>query len=246
MFSLDIWSFAIPAGIIAGYSLGVYRAKKAGISERRMENAMLWTICVGIFVSHVVEVLLYQPHRLQEEGFLTLLKFWTGLSSFGGFGGGAAALIVFYSVYRKSWWREADILFEALILAWIFGRLGCTVALDHPGPKTDFFLAFTSSDGMRHNMGFYEMLFTLVVLIPMNLFLQKRKSPAGSLVAWNCLVYGAGRFALDFGRATDVSHPDPRYGGGFTLAQFLSMGLFVFGAWVLVQCRRGKLGDPTT
>ena len=244
MFQFTIWSFVVPAALISSYSTGVYRTRQAGIPERRTENAMLWAIGVGFIVSHVVEILLYQPHRLEEEGFLVLLKFWTGLSSLGGFAGGAAALVVFYAFHRRKWWREADFMFEGLIIAWIFGRFGCTVALDHPGPKTDFFLAFTASDGMRHNMGFYELLLTLLVLVPVNLLLRKVKSPVGSHVAWNCLLYGAGRFALDFGRATDITHPDPRYAGGFTLAQFMSMGLIIFGAWVLVQARRGRFEDP--
>lgn len=245
MFHLDIWSFAVPAALIGSYATVVYRARQAGLDERRMENASLWAIVVGLLVSHMVEILLYQPHRLEEEGVLVLLKFWTGLSSFGGFAGGAAALWVFHAVHRERWWREADIYFEGLIVAWIFGRFGCTVALDHPGPKTEFFLAFGASDGLRHNMGFYELLLTLLVLVPVNLVLRRRRSPAGSQVAWNCLLYGAGRFGLDFGRATDVLHPDPRYAGGLTLAQFLSMGLFAFGAWVLVRVRRGGLEGPT-
>ena len=242
MFRFDFWSIAIPAAIIAGYALVVYRSKQAGLPERLMENALLWALGVGLVVSHVVEILLYQPHRLEEDGFLTLFKFWDGLSSFGGFAGGTGALIVFFAIRRQRWWREADVLIEGMVAGWIFGRLGCTVALDHPGPETEFFLGFSDGDGpLRHNMGFYEMLFTLLVLFPMNLIVHKWKPPAGILVALNCMVYGAGRFALDFGRATDVAHADPRYAGGLTLAQCLSIALFLFGTWVLFQARRGKL-----
>ena len=88
------------------------------------------------------------------------------------------------------------------------------------------------------------MLFTLLLLFPMNLILRKRKPPAGTFVALNSMVYGAGRFALDFGRATDVSPSHPRYAGGFTLAQCLSIALFLFGTCVLFLSRRGKL-EPT-
>ena len=101
MFRFDFWSLAVPLAIISGYWIGVYRAQKAGLSERRMENALLWAICVGLFISHVVEILLYQPHKLEKEGFLTLFKFWDGLSSFGGFGGGTAALFVFFAFHKR-------------------------------------------------------------------------------------------------------------------------------------------------
>jgi phosphatidylglycerol:prolipoprotein diacylglycerol transferase len=129
-----------------------------------------------------------------------------------------------------------------MILAWIFGRFGCTVSGDHPGPLTNVWYAYPYPDGARHNLGLYEMLYTIVVLFPANLLLHRVKPRLGSYLAMNCLLYGAGRFALDFLRATDRADMDPRY-GGLTLAHYCSLAVFVFGLYVLVQSRRGRLGD---
>ena len=125
-----------------------------------------------------------------------------------------------------------------------FGRLGCTVSGDHPGPRTNFFLAFPYGDGPRHNLGLYEMLFTLLVIVPANLMLNRRKPPVGSFLALDCLLYGAGRFALDFLRATDLPDADPRY-FGLTLAHYCSLAVFVFGLWMLVLARGRRFEPPS-
>ena len=44
----------------------------------------------------------------------------------------------------------------------------------------------------------------------------------------NSLVYGGGRFALDFLRARDLPDADPRY-GSLTLAHYCSIATFLFG-----------------
>jgi phosphatidylglycerol:prolipoprotein diacylglycerol transferase len=245
LFQLNIWSFAVPAAIISGYWFALRRAREAGINTREFESSMEWTIGGGLVISHMVEILLYQPHRL-KEGWWTLFKFWDGLSSYGGFFGAILMCTVFYRIVRKRrWWLEADLMMQGLILAWIFGRLGCTVSGDHPGPRTTVPWAYhyLPPDGPRHNMGLYEMLFTALVLFPANLLLHRFKPPVGSYVAMNCLLYGAGRFALDFLRATDRSDADPRY-FGLTLAHYCSLAIFLLGLFAALQAKRGMLANP--
>ena len=142
LFQFNFWSFAVPAAIVSGFWLGLRRARQAGLDDRLWESATQWAVGMGLVVSHAVEILFYQPQRLKAEGWLTLLKFWDGLSSYGGFAGAVVTLFVFYGIRRRRWWREADVLIQALFMGWIFGRLGCTVAGDHPGPRTTSFLAY--------------------------------------------------------------------------------------------------------
>jgi phosphatidylglycerol:prolipoprotein diacylglycerol transferase len=242
IFQFNVWSLAVPSAIIAGYWMALRRARQAGIATRDFENAAQAAIALGLLVSHMVEILLYQPRRLEAEGFLTLFKFWEGLSSYGGFFGAVATLAAIYAWKRRRWWREADCLIQGLMLAWVFGRFGCSVAGDHPGPRLDAWYAYPYPDGGRHNLGLYEMLFTLLVIVPANLLLYRKKPPVGSFLALDCLLYGAGRFALDFLRATDRVDSDPRY-FGLTLAHYCSMAVFAFGLICLVLARGRKLED---
>jgi phosphatidylglycerol:prolipoprotein diacylglycerol transferase len=241
-FQFSVWSFAVPAAIVSGYWFGLRRARQGGLDDRLWESATQWAVGMGLVISHAVEILLYQPQRLKAEGWLTLLKFWEGLSSYGGFAGAVVTLFVFYGIRRRRWWAEADALIQALFLGWVFGRFGCTVSGDHPGPRTTFFLAYPypPPDGPRHNLGLYEMLFTLLVIVPANLILHRRKPPVGSFLALDCLLYGAGRFALDFMRSTDRADSDPRY-LGLTLAHYCSLAVFVFGLAMLFASRARRL-----
>jgi phosphatidylglycerol:prolipoprotein diacylglycerol transferase len=240
---LNVWSFAVPAAIVSGYWFALRRAREAKINTKEFESSMEWAIGGGLVISHMVEILLYQPQKL-KEGWWTLFKFWDGLSSYGGFFGAILACTVFYRILRRRrWWLEADLIIQGLILGWIFGRFGCTVSGDHPGPRTDVPWAYPYPDGPRHNMGLYEMLFTALVLFPSNLLLHRFKPPVGSYIAMNCLLYGAGRFALDFLRSTDREDSDPRY-LGLTLAHYCSLAIFLFGLYAAIQARRGKLANP--
>lgn len=243
--NFNFWSFAVPAAIVSGYWLALRRARQAGLDTNVFEAATQWALGVGLVVSHMVEILLYQQHKLKAEGWLTLFKFWEGLSSYGGFFGAVAMLFVYYGIRRKRWWIEADALIQGVFFGWIFGRLGCTVAGDHPGPRTSFFLAYPYESGPRHNLGLYEMLFTLLVIVPANVLLYPKRPPVGSFLALDCLLYGAGRFALDFMRATDLADSDPRY-FGLTLAHYCSLAVFVFGLVMLFMARSRKLDAPPT
>lgn len=245
LFQFNIWSFAVPAAIISGYWFALRRAREAAIDTKSFESSMEWGIAGGLVISHMVEILLYQPHKLKAEGWLTLLKFWDGLSSYGGFFGGTLCIAFYYVVLRrKRWWVEADLLIQGMMIAWIFGRIGCTVSGDHPGPRTTLPFAYPYPDGPRHNMGLYELVYTVLVIVPANFLLYRKKPPVGSFVAMDCLLYGAGRFALDFLRSTDRLDSDPRY-AGLTLGHYCSLGIFVLGLIVAILAKSGSLGPKT-
>lgn len=240
MFKFNFWSLAIGTGIVLGYLLALRRARKAGLNEKEFETGIWFALGFGFVISRMVEVVFYRPDLLRTEGWITLFKVTEGISSYGGFLGGTLGLSIYYAIKRRRWWREADILVEGFMVGWVFGRLGCTVAGDHPGPRSrDAWWAFHYPDGPRHNLGFYEMLLTLLVIVPVNFYLTRRPQPEGRVLGVTCLIYGVGRFLLDFLRATDVSHPDPRY-GGLTLAHYTSAALALFGSGLLLARRSSE------
>src|SRR5262249_12862868 len=81
----NFWSLAVPAAIVSGYWLAYQRAKQAGLETRVFEAATQWAVGMGLVISHIVEILFYHREKLKAEGWVTLLKFWEGLSSYGGF-----------------------------------------------------------------------------------------------------------------------------------------------------------------
>ena len=114
---LNVWSFAVPAAIVSGYWFALRRAREAKINTKEFESSMEWAIGGGLVISHMVEILLYQPQKL-KEGWWTLFKFWDGLSSYGGFFGAILACTVFYRILRRRrWWLEADLIIQGLTVA---------------------------------------------------------------------------------------------------------------------------------
>jgi phosphatidylglycerol:prolipoprotein diacylglycerol transferase len=155
-----------------------------------------------------------------ETGPRDWLAFWNGMDSFGGFFGALVGLALYFR--RRPWVRHADVLLQALVMGWVFGRLGCTLVHDHVGRRTDFFLAIQFPGGARHDLGLYEFLFTLLILVPAVLWINRRPRPAGTTLWVIPLLYAPVRFLLDFLRHTDLPNPDPRY-AGLTSSQYASL-----------------------
>lgn len=230
---VDIHAFGVlvAIGILVGAGRTRYRARQLGLSDVETASMITWVVVIGFVVAHLFAVVAYQPDRLRELDFggkvSLLLDPRRGLSSFGGFLGALIALLVFSRNNRYPLFPAADSLLFGLIYGWLFGRLGCYSAHDHPGRFTDFFLAVPYPEGTRHDLGFDEALFAGVLVIAFTL-LARRFRPPGFYATITCLIYGPLRFGLDFLRAKDVPGADPRY-LGLTPAQYGALGVFIAG-----------------
>ena len=224
----------VATGILVGRALGLYRAKQAGIPREEMDDAILYTLISAFFFAHFVEAVFYHPEQIARQGLIYLLKFWTGLSSFGGFFGGIFGFL-FY-VYKKKIrfpLLYAECILQGLVLGWVFGRLGCTIIFDHPGNLSNFFLAFQQPEGSRHNLGFYEFLFTFLILFPTTLILHRLKVKPGTYSAAVLILYTPVRFLLDFLRLDADHKGDVRY-LGLTPGQYGSIILFILGVFIAI------------
>ena len=133
----------------------------------------------------------------------------------------------------------------AFVSAWALGRVGCFSIHDHPGYKSDFFLAVEMRSrpvtmehfeiAARHDLGLYDGLLALAMTI---IFFMADRKPrfAGFYVGMMCVLYSIPRFFLDFMRATDLSWSDTRY-LGLTPAQYGSIMLLFVGGWILWRRR---------
>lgn len=131
-------------------------------------------------------------------------------------------------------WEYLDAVAYVFPFAWIVGRLACTVAHDHPGTVTTFPLAVSLKTaearayiasvyqaagrldelpsparlaGMGfHDLGFYEFLYTLFVIAPAFLLLDRAPRRTGFYPIAFLLLYVPARFALDFLRVSDARY----------------------------------------
>ncbi len=140
---IQAFGILVAAGVLIGASLLRRYAEWHGVSDEDIRGLTAWVTVSGFLGAHLFDVLAYQwdnlatPGTLHYEGPILLLKVWSGISSYGGFIGGAGGF-AFYV-----WWKRlparlmADITILGLLPAFSIGRIGCTVVSDHIGAMVD-------------------------------------------------------------------------------------------------------------
>lgn len=251
---IDTFAPIVVAGILIGAELMQRYGARRGIGPGQLRLLLAYVIVSGFIGAHLVEILAYQPHRLADEGPLLLLRLWDGISSFGGFLGGAIGQLLFVRWHRGGARLRLGTVFDTtgvgLLVAFTIGRIACTLVHDHVGRATDSVLgvdyprAIAAFHGLAarvppevakiraHHLGMYELVWLLVIAGPL-LYLAFRRAAAlapGQLAAITTLLYAPLRFGLDFLR---LPSSDPRH-GGLTFAQWGAIAVFVVAAAVLV------------
>ena len=237
--SLQIWGpivvhpfgFLVVTGCIVGAMVARWHAKSIGLDVQRFSALIGWVLISGLLVSHFITLLFYHPEQLRFDW--KLLDVGKGMSSFGGFFGGALGTLVYLRLYRLPILPFVDALVLGLVVGWFFGRLGCTVAHDHPGLPSSFFLAVAYPTGPRHDLGFYEWLFTIGLNILL-FTIRSRGCSVGILTGVTCVIYCPVRFLLDFLREGDKLY------FGFTPGQYFSLVLMIIGGVVLIRAIRQR------
>jgi phosphatidylglycerol:prolipoprotein diacylglycerol transferase len=234
---VTIQSFGVLSalGILAAVHLASRAAARLGRSPQVILDYSVVGVLAGVVGGHLVHLLFYHPEELESPW--SVFKIWEGLSSMGGLAGAVVAAVVWFRLKRIRFHDYADAFALGMAPGWGVARIGCFTVHDHPGVKTDFFLAVRFPDGVRHDLGLYEAI--LLLSIGALLWaLDRRGALRGRLLAVLALLYGVGRFLLDFLRATDVPYADARH-FGLTFAQYAAILLVAYAAWAFA-----KLGPP--
>ena len=204
-------------------------------------NRLLGWVVFGVFVGgHLGHVLFYEPAYYMAHP-IDVLKVWSGLSSYGGFLVSGLIAVWFMKKNRVPFWPFSDVVLFATVFGWIFGRLGCFSAHDHPGRETMFWLGVQgicpTGDPLTacHDLGGYEALFTMA-LAGFLVWADRRPRFQGFHVVSVFWAYGLFRFFLDFLRYPGLSG-DARY-LGLTPAQYGSLGLLALGTVFFLRLRK--------
>jgi phosphatidylglycerol:prolipoprotein diacylglycerol transferase len=258
---IQAFGVIVAIGVLIGAGLLRRYAEWHGVEDDHIRGLTGWVTVCGFIGAHVFDVLFYQWDKFVANPIL-ILKIWEGISSYGGFLGGA------FGWWFYVWWKRlpmrllADVTIVGLLPAFSIGRIGCTVVSDHIGAAVDTtkWYAVLAMDYPRHmgdlaehypeittptipawNLGFLELLY----LVPVNLFIlwyafrSSKRPNAGMVTVLTGVLYAPVRFFLDYLRVNPEA--DPRY-LGLTFAQWASIGFF--GAAVALAVRIAKTGKP--
>ncbi len=222
-----------------GFGVATWAAPRFGLAREATASLLAWTIALGFVGSHVFDVLAYRPEVLRHDP-LEVLRVAGSMSSTGGIAGGLAAAL--YVMHRRDMatadrWRFLDLLAFAFPFAWLFGRLGCSLAHDHLGIASDHALAVAFPDGPRFDVGLLEFLATVPIATAFA-WLARKPRPSGFYLGLFFTLYAPVRFGLDFLRVGETRYL------GLTPAQY-ACGLALL-AGLAVLLRAARAGRPSS
>ena len=235
--TLHGFGLMVGAAVILGVEIARRRAVHKALDPDVVQRLAFWLLVGGFLGAHLIDRLVYFPAETWADP-ASLLRVWSGLSSFGGFLGALVALVVYLRArpLHGLTWSYVDVIAYSFPFAWVLGRLGCFFAFDHPGSPTTFILGQQDvHDVVRHNLGLYEAIYT-VVIAGVFLRLGRFRQHPGLFVGLLALLYAPVRFALDLLRTVDVRYL------GFTPGQYGAVALLVTGIALLGASHRAAFG----
>jgi phosphatidylglycerol:prolipoprotein diacylglycerol transferase len=239
--TLHAFGVLAACAILVGAEVLKRRAVRHGIDPVDAGRFTIWIVVGGFIGAHLVDRLIYFPAQTLADPW-SLVRVWQGISSFGGFLGGAAAGLWFLRTRAApgTAWHYADAFAYAFPFAWVLGRIGCFLAFDHPGLETGALVGQMDARGVvRHNLGLYEAIYMLP-LVFLFVVLGRRPRSAGFFVALLVSLYAPLRFALDYLRLVDVRYL------GLTPGQYGALALTIAAAALWWTLRRSPGPAPGT
>ena len=229
----------VATGVWVGIGLTLRECRKRRMPLGAVQSYLIWLLIFGFVGGHVFELVFYCPNCVARDP-QSLLRLWDGQSSFGGFIGAGLGSWAWHFRSRVSSLPYAEVVSSSFPTAWFFGRVGCSIAHDHPGRLSTAWWAVAFPEGARLDMGLLEAAIVLP-LAALFLWLRRKPRSSGFFLGSMCVYYAPVRFALDFARAKDVATSDTRY-LQLTPAQWGCLGLFAIGVFLLAGARARAAG----
>lgn len=232
---IQVWGSFVAFGILVAAGLLARVLKREG-----MDPHLAWDLAfvamVGAMVGARLGHVFFYDWNYYRGHLPEIIAIWNGgLSSYGGFLGGALFALVWLRTKGAPLLRVTDATLAALPLGWFIGRIGCFLIHDHPGTLTNSPFGVQFPDGARFDLGMVDGLVGLLVFavaFPLHRAIGKKFPGVTATVAIQ--MYAVLRFMADFLRATDLPNSDPRI-WGFTPAQYASGVLFLVGDFLIVR-----------
>ncbi len=239
-------------GFLAGLLNWTLLGRPIGRDFKFCSDLLFWIMVAGILGARTAYILSDLPYFMANPSRIIRID-EGGLVYFGGFLGAWLALYLFARSRRVPFYELADMVVTSIPLAHAFGRVGCLMngcchgtvtqgALGIAYPERSMAWHHQLMHGMLspkagvslpvHPVQLYESTFNLLLFGLLLLAWRARRRP-GMVGVLYLLVYPVGRFTIEFLRG------DHRVRWlGFSVAQWVSVGLFIAGVGFWYRLRR--------
>lgn len=213
------------------------RGMAVGLSRVAVYDLTL-LIAAGVLVGgRVVEVIFYEWPFYSENLHLIPAYWLGGMASHGLLLGGLAAVWIFCRIHKRPFLEMTDLLAVPAAFILGVGRIGNFIDGQILGSVTDvpWAVKFPDAEGFRHPVVLYDGVKNLLV-IPVLLYLAKRRMPAGVVTGVFLFLYAFLRIPVDIFR----EYPTSLLGLATGQALNICMSVMGVGLIVLVYALRIK------
>jgi len=197
-FEIHAFGVLAAAAVVIGGREILIRAKRRGIEPEQMFRFCFWVYASAIIGAYISKGILDDfPAFLADP--LRVFKVPLGVRSVGGIAGGFLGGLIWCRFHKLSLFetmRRLDVVAFSMPLAFMIGRLGCTLAHDHRGIESTSWIAVNFPEGPRFDLGLIEFLFLIVMVVAFKI-LDRREHPVGFFFGLYGVVYGGFRIWLD-------------------------------------------------
>lgn len=200
--TFHMYGLMIAIGFFMALVMTLRRGKKREFSEDIIYGIFFCAVIGGMLGTRVLYYIVELPQIIKDPSILWNFK--NGYVVYGGIIGGILTSLVYCKVKKTAFLPYFDLVMPAVSLAQGFGRVGCFFAGCCYGRETEGWYGITF-----HNSGFapngVKLIPTQIIsslgdfaICGLLLLYASRKPKNGRVAAMYMMLYGIGRFAVEF------------------------------------------------
>lgn len=238
--TVHMYGLMIALGFLGALWMCSYRGKKQGLNDDTIWGLFFCAIFGGLVGTRLLYYLVELPAIIKDPSILWDFK--NGYVVYGGIIGGVLVSLVYCRHKKEDFFSYFDLVMPSVAMAQGLGRIGCFFAGCCYGRETDAWYGITFRNSQFAPNGVSLIPTQLIssagdfFICAILLFYAKQKPKTGRVASMYLVLYGAGRFAVEFLRND--------YRGSIGLlstSQLISIGIVALGALLFVtvpRCRR--------
>ena len=234
--TIHTYGAVVALAFLTGFLLLSAEARRKNFYPDKILDIELVILVFGMIGARILHVLVNFDFYARNP--LDILMIWRGgVAFYGGLIMAIAASWIFILKNRMPFLKTADFIIPYIALGHAIGRIGCFLngcCFGKPAAAMWPGVVFPNDGVFRHPTQIYASCALLFIFVILKIAGEKPHAD-GSVFVLYLVLFGVQRFLIDFLRGDN-----PTYALGFTVSQFISIGLFVTAGvlFCFVRCKK--------